>query len=704
MKLKNVLPIASMLLVGLMSGCNKDQNSSLSSTMSPGVKAGANQLKSATLALPLVNLGTAGDFAILSKAGITNVYKSTITGDIGSSPITGAAILVSCAEVTGTILAVDAAGPLPASVTNPTRLGIAVGDMQAAYTDAAGRANPDFLNLGAGNIGGMTLTPGLYKWNTGLLIPADVTISGGPNDVWIFQVTGPLTLSNAVKINLAGGAQARNIFWQVTTAVSLGTTSHFEGNILGQTSISLLTGASINGRLLAQTAVALQMSSVTITPVDVPDAISPTVISTDPLNNSIGVALNKAIAVTFSEAMDTLTINASTFTLMQGTTVIPGIITYSGLKAVFTSASNLENSKIYTATITTGAKDLAGNALANNSTLSFTTIVPADIILPVVNSTIPINNATGVELNKVVTLTFSEVMDPLTINASTFTLKNGTTEVSGVVAYSGTTASFTSSDLLVSGIAYTATITTGAKDLAGNALSANSSLSFTTLVATPAVGPAVVNLGIAGNFAILSKTGVTNVFKSAITGDVGSSPITGKAILVSCAEVAGSIYTVDVNNLLPCSVTNPTMLTTAVSNMETAYTDAAGRAIPDFFNLGAGNIGGLTLLPGLYKWTSGVIIPTDFTISGGPNDVWIFQVAGSLTMSAAMKITLTGGAQAKNIFWVVASDVTVGTTSHFEGNILGQTSINLRTGATINGRMLAQTAVTLQMNTVVIPQ
>jgi len=703
MKLKNVLPIAAMLLVGLMSGCNKDQEASLSSTVSPGDKSG-NQLKSETLALPVVNLGVAGDFAILSKAGITNVYKSAITGDIGSSPITGAAILVSCAEVTGTIFAVDAAGPLPASVTNPTRLGIAVGDMQVAYTDAAGRANPDFLNLGAGNIGGLTLTPGLYKWNTGLLIPSDVTISGGPNDVWIFQVTGPLTLNNAVKINLTGGAQAKNIFWQVTTAVSLGTTSHFEGNILGQTSISLLTGASVNGRLLAQTAVALQMSTVTLTPAEVPEAVLPIVKSTVPLNNATGIAIDKAISVAFSEAMDLATINSSTFTLLQGTTVVAGTVTYADSTATFTSAGNLENGKIYTATITSGAKDIAGNALAGNHTFSFTTQVPADLILPVVISTIPLNNAAGVELNKVVALTFSELMDPLSINASTFTLMQGTTAVSGVVAYSGTTATFTPSDLLVSGIAYTATLTTGAKDMAGNALAANSLLNFTTIIATPAVGPLAVDLGIAGNFAILSKTGVTNVFKSSVSGDVGSSPITGKSILISCAEVAGSIYTVDVNNLLPCSVTNPTMLTTAVSNMEAAYTDAAGRAIPDFFNLGAGNLGGLTLVPGLYKWTSGVIIPTDFTISGGPNDVWIFQVAGSLTMSAAMKITLTGGAQAKNIFWVVASEVTVGTTSHFEGNILGQTSINLRTGASINGRMLAQTAVTLQMSTVVKPQ
>jgi hypothetical protein len=137
--------------------------------------------------------------------------------------------------------------------------------------------------------------------------------------------------------------------------------------------------------------------------------------------------------------------------------------------------------------------------------------------------------------------------------------------------------------------------------------------------------------------------------------------------------------------------------------MQTAYTDAAGRSNPDFLELGAGSIGGQTLTPGLYKWTSAVVIPTDVTISGGPDDVWIFQVAGTLTMSSAVRITLSGGAQAKNIFWQVAGSVTLGTTSHFEGIVLGQTGINLQTGATINGRMLAQTAVTLQMNTVTRP-
>jgi len=138
--------------------------------------------------------------------------------------------------------------------------------------------------------------------------------------------------------------------------------------------------------------------------------------------------------------------------------------------------------------------------------------------------------------------------------------------------------------------------------------------------------------------------------------------------------------------------------------MQTAYVDAAGRTNPNFVNFGAGNIGGKTLTPGLYKWTTNVIIPTDVTITGSATDVWIFQIAGQLKMSSAKKIILAGGAQAKNIFWQTAGATTIGTTSHFEGTILGMTGINFQTGATINGRLLAQTAVTLQMNTVVIPK
>ena len=263
MKLKKGLPIVAMLMIALISGCSKelDNNSSLAANSADlTLKSGKHETNSG--ALKVVNLGVAGDFVILSKTGVTDVYKSAVTGDVGSSPISGSAILLKCSEVTGTIFSVDAAGPLPCRVTNASRLTTAVSNMQTAYTDAAGRSNPNFLNLGAGNIGGKTLTAGLYKFTTAVVIPTNVTISGSSTDVWIFQVAGTLKMSSAVRITLAGGAQAKNIFWQTSGAVTLGTTSHFEGIILGQTAINMQTGATINGRMLAQTAVTLQMNTV----------------------------------------------------------------------------------------------------------------------------------------------------------------------------------------------------------------------------------------------------------------------------------------------------------------------------------------------------------------------------------------------------------------------------------------------------------
>jgi hypothetical protein len=220
--------------------------------------------------------------------------------------------------------------------------------------------------------------------------------------------------------------------------------------------------------------------------------------------------------------------------------------------------------------------------------------------------------------------------------------------------------------------------------------------------ALTAAGPATVNLGSAANFAILSKSGVTDVPASAIKGDVGASPITGAAIGLTCPEVTGTIYTVNAAGPA-CRVTDATRLTSAVGAMETAYTDAAGRTLPKALNLGAGEIGGLTLTPGLYKWTTGLSISTDVTLNGGPNDVWILQVAGNLKQASAKKVILTGGAQAKNIFWQTAGGVAIGTTAHFEGTILAKTLIAMKTGASINGRLLAQTAVTLQKNAVTKP-
>jgi hypothetical protein len=268
MKLLKIIPILAMMMLGLLTSCEAE-NDTVLMTATPDSSAKEKASIEATtvdengeLQLQGVNLGVAENFAILTKSGITNVYESNITGSVGTSPITGAALLLTCNEVSGTIYTVDAAGPLPCRVTDAPGLTTAVGDMETAYTDVAGRSNLDFLNLGAGIIGGFTLTPGLHKWTGTLLIPEDITLKGGPDDIFIFQVAGTLTMSSAVKMILEDGARAKNIFWQVAGATTLGTTSHFEGTLLGKTSIAVQTGASVNGRLLAQTAVTLQMNTV----------------------------------------------------------------------------------------------------------------------------------------------------------------------------------------------------------------------------------------------------------------------------------------------------------------------------------------------------------------------------------------------------------------------------------------------------------
>jgi hypothetical protein len=260
MKLLKIIPILAIMMLGLLTSCEAETDTVIMTAIpdSSAKEKASNNAKT----LEGVNLGVAENFAILTKSGITNVYKSDITGNVGTSPITGAALLLTCNEVSGTIYTVDAGGPLACRVTDAPGLTTAIGDMQTAYTDVAGRSNPDFLNLGAGIIGGFSLKPGLHKWTGALLIPKDITLKGGPNDIFIFQVAGTFTMSSAVRMTLEGGAQAKNIFWQVAGATTLGTTSHFEGTLLGETSIEVQTGATVNGRLLAQTAVTLQMNTV----------------------------------------------------------------------------------------------------------------------------------------------------------------------------------------------------------------------------------------------------------------------------------------------------------------------------------------------------------------------------------------------------------------------------------------------------------
>jgi hypothetical protein len=218
-----------------------------------------------------------------------------------------------------------------------------------------------------------------------------------------------------------------------------------------------------------------------------------------------------------------------------------------------------------------------------------------------------------------------------------------------------------------------------------------------------AAGPAPVALGDAGFFVILSKAGIADVQASAVVGNIGVSPITGAADHLTCTEVTGHVFSVDAAGPAPCNVVKAAVLTRAIGAMKTAYNDAAGRT-PDVTELGAGNIGGLTLKPGTYQWSSGLLIPTNLKLSGTARDTWIFQVAQDVNVASGTSVILTGGARAKNVFWQVAGQVTLGTTSHFAGVILTATQIAMKTGASINGRLYAQTAVSLEMNTVTAPR
>lgn len=201
-----------------------------------------------------VDLGSAAHFTILAGAAVTTTGGGIINGDVGASPISGSAIHLTQAQVNGSIYAVDAAGPA-GSVIAPSLLTVAKGDLTTAFNDAAGRTpipSGPFRNPGAGNLGGLNLAPGLYKFDdTAFITGSDVTLTGGPDDVWIFQIAADLQVGSSVHVILAGGAQARNIFWQVGTSAVIGTFAVFKGTILADQAITINTTSAMDGRALA---------------------------------------------------------------------------------------------------------------------------------------------------------------------------------------------------------------------------------------------------------------------------------------------------------------------------------------------------------------------------------------------------------------------------------------------------------------------
>jgi hypothetical protein len=430
-----------------------------------------------------------------------------------------------------------------------------------------------------------------------------------------------------------------------------------------------------------------------------PPAVAPTALSAIPVNAAAGACPNAMVTVTFSEAMNPTTISGTTFTLTgPALATVVGVVSYDAASetATFAPAANLALNTTYTATVTTGAQGMTGKALASNFVWSFTTgNTVCQAGPPTVVSMAPANNATGVCPNTVAVATFGEAMNPSTISSTTFTLTGpGATSVAGAVVYDAPdyVATFTPSSALALNTNYTATVTTGAQDLMGNALASASTWSFTT--ATAACQSPQVPLGSAATFVVLAGTTVTNTGPTVITGgNLGLSP--GSAVVgfpPGALTPPAAMF-----------VTDPTAAQ-AELDLTTAYIYTAG--LPGGAVL-AGDMSGLTFAPGLYKTSSAVILSAGnvtLDAQGNVNAVFIFQIGTTLTTSGSTQVILAGGAQAKNVFWQISSEATLGTNSTFEGTIMALDSITLNTGATLNGRALARNAeVALDNNPITAP-
>jgi len=482
--------------------------------------------------------------------------------------------------------------------------------------------------------------------------------------------------------------------------------------------------------------------------------VSPTVIA-DPINNSVDILLDKTIMATFNVPMDTLTLKApaTTISIKQGTTTVPGTYSFTATTASFKPTAALLPFTSYNVAITTAAKNTLGTPMASDFLWSFTTI-PQVIVssFPLIGGTttgggtftqgssvtvkatpnigyVFTNWTEGVTIvstnanyqlnmagNKTLVANFSA------IGVGTFTLN--VTNVNGSVLKNPSLVSYNNGAT----VELTATPNAGYKfsSWSGDAtgivspatviMNANKNVTANfTLIPVANNCPTVIDLGLAGDYVILSKAGISTIGTTHVTGNMGVSPITSTGLTGDWAlnlpaagaystspRVTGNIYAPDYN------APTPTLLTTAINDLNTAFTAANGLLIPAPTNeYMAGSLNGQTLTKGIYKWSSNVGVTAGIILDGGGDEcaTFIFQIAGDLTVANSTIITLQNGAKAKNIFWVVAgSKAALGTGVNFSGNILCKSLISLNTGATVDGKLLAQTSVTLNASTVTDPQ
>lgn len=428
-------------------------------------------------------------------------------------------------------------------------------------------------------------------------------------------------------------------------------------------------------------------------------AASPTVTLVTPRDGICPEAAT--VSAEFSQAMNPVTINASTFTLTgPGGASVPGTATYVAATqtATYTPKTSLAPSTTFTATISTGVANKSGRPLAAEKVWTFTTSTSCATTPPTVMLVTPPNGSAPICPNTaVITAAFGKAMNPLTITNSTFTLKAGVTSVAGTVTYVAATdiATFTPTVSLAPSTIFTATINTGVADTYGNSLAVDYAWTFTTSAACTL--PPVSGLGSACAFGILAGQTVTNVTDTVTTvsGNVGVWPGTAITGFGPPASITGTIDAGD------------PVAQAAQGDLTTAYNNAAGATGGAVLTA---DIGGQTLPPGVYRTTSAqpsLEITGNLTLDGkgDPNAAWIFQVVSTLTTAAGnSKVILINDAQPKNVLWQVGSSATLGTNTIFVGSIIAESSITATTGASLDGRALARTgSVTLDSSTVDVP-
>jgi cytoskeletal protein CcmA (bactofilin family) len=700
-----------------------------------------------------IQLGNAKNYVILAKSGIATVPDSTIVGDIGVSPIattafTGfgltldtAAMHATASQVQGDMYGADMAMPTPAVLTQ------SVLDMQTAYTNASLRTTSDSsrVNLKGGDIGGEVLTPGVYTFNTAININSDLILRGESDDVFIIQTTGVLTLATSTKVFLDGGVQAKNVFWQVAGNVAIGASSYMQGVILCKTNVVMITASALTGRILAQTEVALQKAQVTEAKVDVEafyDAgidmeaacgyavLSKSGIASVPDSNVVGnIGVSPITAAAMTGFALTLDVGAQFALSSQVTGEAHGAsygapisekltLAVLAMQAAYTDAASRLNLDETRKNVKGG--DIGGETLTPG-VYTFTTaiLITKDIILEGGPDDVFIFQNTAV---------LSQSVDTKVILKGGVMAKNviwqnaGNVKIQPRAFMQGiilcktnvaieTGASVNGAIMAQTEVALQKATVTSASGMCDGPTS-SSSVTAPVELESPVdekAGPETpIEIGTASNYAILTEKGISTSATSTITGNIGVSPstsidITGFGLKLdyngefsTASQISGKAFASNYNGPVPQELID------AIREMIAAYNDASTRPNSDdtTINVGGGEIGNMTLEPGIYTFTIspvGITINQDVTLNGGPNDVFIIQTNGPLALAPDTEVILTGGVKPENIFWVVAGDVTVGTDAEMQGVILGGSDVKFEGGSTLEGRILAQGDVTLQM-------